>query len=205
MIWRTFLKEATTRLHAELDDRLQLLTSAKLNHATYTCILREFIHVYAQIEHPLNTHGRQRDELHFLFPYTHTLRLYHDLKTLQVDAPDFTNVPPPLWPDLHNRDYLLGAIYVIEGSALGGLHLAAHVRARLSLPPYAGTYFFAPANRERTLERWHAYLDVLERTAADRTALSAGACDTFQRFIDRFASLAPAPGASEEGVVHVTD
>jgi hypothetical protein len=93
MVWRTFLKEATTRLHADLDDRLQVLTSAKLNHATYTRILCEFMRVYAEIEQPLNTHGQQRDDLHFLFPYTHVVRLYHDLKTLQADAPDFTNNP----------------------------------------------------------------------------------------------------------------
>ena len=78
----------------------------------------------------------------------------------------------------------LGALYVLEGSTLGGRVIARHLEATLGLGPLRGARFFA-GRGERTGPMWAACRHALERHAeggGDVDAMVAGAAGTFAAF-----------------------
>ena len=87
--------------------------------------------------------------------------------------------PPqcPALPPLHARAQLLGALYVLEGSTLGGQVIAR----QLAAAGIAGRTFFA-GRAERTGPLWKQFGQLLEAAAAseDADAIVASAILTFQ-------------------------
>jgi heme oxygenase (biliverdin-IX-beta and delta-forming) len=87
--------------------------------------------------------------------------------------------PPrcPRLPPLETRAQLLGAMYVLEGSTLGGQVIAR----QLAAAGIAGRTFFA-GRAERTGPLWKQFTQLLETAAApeDSTAIVASATLTFQ-------------------------
>lgn len=111
--------------------------------------------------------------------------LRHDLATLGVDAPVPPSTPVPM-PDMAAA---LGASYVIEGSQLGGLHVAAAVASDLGLHDDALTYL-RPAGAP-VGARWNEFvarLDAFGTTATvqDWRTAEAAAIDTFAAFATAF-------------------
>ena len=87
--------------------------------------------------------------------------------------------PPlcPAMPPLHTRAQLLGAMYVLEGSTLGGQVIAR----QLAAAGIEGRIFFA-GRAERTGPLWKQFTQLLEAAAPaeDADALVASAILTFQ-------------------------
>jgi heme oxygenase len=80
-------------------------------------------------------------------------------------------------PPLHTRPQLLGAMYVMEGSTLGGQFITRQL-AQAGIP--LRTYFtgYGP----RTGPRWKTFCQLLaEEAPADQDEIVASACLTFQR------------------------
>jgi heme oxygenase len=100
-----------------------------------------------------------------------------DLAALGAASPP----PPEMEWSLASSDHLLGALYVLNGSALGGQIILGRVCIGLGLSPRSGArYFRGDGRRTRTI--WQAFLDEL----ADIDPLSArgdrveqGALQTF--------------------------
>ena len=97
-----------------------------------------------------------------------------DLARLGIPA-----APPlcPTLPPLHTRAQLLGAMYVLEGSTLGGQVIAR----QLAAAGIEGRSFFA-GRAERTGPLWKQFGQVLEAAAAseDQDAIVQSAILTFQ-------------------------
>lgn len=87
--------------------------------------------------------------------------------------------PPlcPTMPPLHTRAQLLGAMYVLEGSTLGGQVIAR----QLAAAGIEGRTFFA-SRAERTGPLWKQFTQLLEAAvpAEDADAVVASAILTFQ-------------------------
>ncbi|HEY0760400.1 MAG TPA: biliverdin-producing heme oxygenase [Acidisarcina sp.] len=64
---------------------------------------------------------------------------------------------------------LLGAMYVMEGSRLGGLHIARHVESVLGLTPGRGDSYFR-GRAEGTGAMWKEFLDVLRTRVPEAQA-----------------------------------
>ena len=62
--------------------------------------------------------------------------------------------------DLHPESRILGAMYVLEGSTLGGRYIASHVGNVLGLVPGRGDRFFR-GYEERTIPMWREFQQVL--------------------------------------------
>ena len=75
-------------------------------------------------------------------------------------------------PDLShsNRSELLGAMYVIEGSTLGGQYIARHVEGVLGLRMGLGYSYFKGYN-ELTGVMWRDFMAVLEAVPSDHSAI----------------------------------
>lgn len=87
-------------------------------------------------------------------------------------------------PAIVSRDFLLGARYVIEGSALGGRGLARQLDPLLGTGIPAGRRFFSGHGSE-TGTVWRSYLAQLSAaptSAMSRDAIITGATTTFAIF-----------------------
>ena len=66
----------------------------------------------------------------------------------------------PLLPELTDTPTILGAMYVMEGSTLGGQLIARHVEQVLGLTDGRGSEFFR-GHRDRTGPMWKEFCEVL--------------------------------------------
>ena len=86
--------------------------------------------------------------------------LERDLQTLGRDLPAAPPFPASAVPGLSGGDAasFLGALYVVEGSRLGGQYIARHVEPLLRLSAEEGTAYFR-GHGERTGPLWRAVLE----------------------------------------------
>jgi heme oxygenase (biliverdin-IX-beta and delta-forming) len=91
-----------------------------------------------------------------------------DLAWFGVDPPGGAK---PTLPEMRDTASLLGAMYVIEGSTLGGQLIARHVELVLALTTGQGNAYFCGHN-ERTGQLWKEFCDAL------RTKVPDGETDT---------------------------
>lgn len=108
-----------------------------------------------------------------------------DLATLGVDAAMLARLPRcTVFPAIASPEYLLGASYVVEGSALGGRGLARQLDGLLGTGTLAGRRFFSGHGAE-TGAVWRDYLSRLSAAStatASRATIVAGAVETFTIF-----------------------
>jgi len=101
----------------------------------------------------------------------------------------------PMPPRLHGLAGALGALYVVEGSTLGGAIVARLAVDRLGLAPGRGLAFFTSYGRRRG-ERWKAFQHSLSdfdgrASVAERDDVVRGARATFaamDRWLERTAA-----------------
>ena len=79
---------------------------------------------------------------------------------------DTSGKPRPTLPELRGAASLLGAMYVMEGSTLGGQLIARHVELVLGLTAGQGNAYFRGHN-ERTGPLWKEFCDVLRTKVPD--------------------------------------
>jgi heme oxygenase len=72
----------------------------------------------------------------------------------------------PTLPELRDAASLLGAMYVMEGSTVGGQLIAGHVELVLGLTAGQGNAYFRGHN-ERTGQLWKEFCDVLRTKVPD--------------------------------------
>ena len=72
----------------------------------------------------------------------------------------------PMLPGIDNLPSLLGAMYVMEGSTLGGQFIARHVEARLHLTEGNGNAYFR-GHGQQTGPMWKEFCETLKTTVPD--------------------------------------
>lgn len=169
------MRSATSKSHERLHQHegLSAVAAGTIDLSAYTallCRLYGFHHSFELAAQPLPERTRW---------------LETDLATLGVDAAMLAILPRCTgFPALASPDYLLGASYVVEGSALGGRGLARHLDGLLGTGISAGRRFFSGHGTE-TGEVWRTYLARLSAAStstASRAAIVAGAVETFTIF-----------------------
>lgn len=78
---------------------------------------------------------------------------------------------------------IVGMLYVVEGSSLGGLHLARLVRRHL--PEASGAVSFLDGVGDDTHARWERTTGAIDRSGADPDAAAVAACETFRLASER--------------------
>ena len=114
-----------------------------------------------------------------------TTWLENDLTALGVSADQRAALPYcSAFAETALHEYILGALYVVEGSALGGRGLARQLDDLLGVGIFAGRHFFS-GNGAETGRVWRNYLAQLE-TVPDVemkwAAVVDGATETFAIF-----------------------
>src|SRR5579871_2124034 len=177
------LREETAAMHERLEGLLNL-GSADLSIDRYVRILQGFLAFFAPWEEALTEHcleefatiwlGRQRSQL-----------LRADLATLGAEADHALDHLIPSPPDFGVSGRWLGAVYVLEGSRLGGQHISRHLEAKFGWSGGAGYSFFR-GNKEDVATHWRALLETLEENANRSNQIIYGA---HQTFIDLYRSF----------------
>lgn len=172
---RDVLRSATSKPHERLHrhDGLAAVAAGTINRSAYTALLGRLYGFHHSFELAAK-HIPER-----------TQWLEIDLATLGVDAATLAELPRcTVFPAIASPDYLLGASYVVEGSALGGRGLARQLDGLLGTGNIAGRRFFS-GHRTETGEVWRSYLARLSAAStatASRAAIVAGAVETFTIF-----------------------
>ena len=111
------------------------------------------------------------------------------MRALAADL-DWFGVPLPApapgaaLPALTNAAQALGAMYVIEGSDLGGRVIARRLSDTLGLTPQTGCRFYGGHDAAATRDRWQRFCDLLQdaasRSGTAAADMAAGAVATFR-------------------------
>jgi heme oxygenase len=118
-----------------------------------------------------------------------------DLLALGASGAEIDGLPLCGPPVVSSSERAWGALYVLEGSTLGGRIIRRELQSRLG-PQIAQASAFFDGRAGEGGPLWRSFLQALEqrvRTPAERSAAQAGAERTFQAMIDWFA---PAPAAA---------
>ena len=169
------LRGATDAVHQRLHRHpgFAAVQDETIDRAQYTALLKRLLGFHRPFEiaaglAPLRSH-----------------RLADDLAVLQGAGATLENLPlcrdiPPL----HGPEDKLGALYVVEGSALGGRGLARHLDALLGVGAPDGRRFFS-GEGTGTGVAWRAYLARLAGVSPDpavRRRVIGAATATFAAF-----------------------
>ena len=87
-------------------------------------------------------------------------------------------------PVIKNNYQAFGALYVIEGSSLGGIHIAKMIQKKL---PGIDAFLFFSGYGDKTHEKWNQFkhiLDQLPGSPANINQIITGALDTFLKFAE---------------------
>jgi heme oxygenase len=175
------LRQETAQQHAALEARLPLLDGS-LTRDAYRHLLGRFWGYYAPLEACL-LGVMQRHALDFDYTVRQkTPLLERDLQALGVAAGSMPRCAS--LPALAELAQLLGCLYVIEGSTLGGRLITQRLSGHLALRADSGGAFFSGYGAA-TAARWHEFGLFMTATALPlgRDAMIvAGANDTFRTF-----------------------
>ena len=122
--------------------------------------------------------------------------LADDLTVLGVDVPAVSaRAACTVLPPLHDDPRRMGALYVVEGSALGGRELFRSLDRLFGAQTVAGRRFLF-GRGAATIDRWKDYLARLTQCASDPTrtvAINDAAVETFACFDHWMADWNEAP------------
>jgi heme oxygenase len=104
-------------------------------------------------------------------------RLAADLESLGIISGP-SSVPRAPLPDVRDRSAWLGALYVVEGSTLGGQVISRHLHQRFGWAEGFGHSFFL-GHGAQTGERWRQVLQALQAADVDGNQTVRGAHQTF--------------------------
>lgn len=166
------LKDQTRDIHLQLEDRLNLLNLSDLQ--SYQTMLTAFASVYQHIEPQVFDRPEWQN-----FP---DLQPERKLPWLQTDLDFFGLQGTELSHTLQFSDWqqVLGAVYVMEGSTLGGQLISRHLKT-LDITPERGGRFFN-GYQSRTGEMWKQTRHLLESQSTDPLQVVEGARITFECF-----------------------
>lgn len=177
----TNIKEATRTAHQQLEKKVVLQLKAIRNEADYAALLKNFYAYFSQVEKAIAP---------FITP--ELLPDYKDRRNSSYIKKDIEELgfstdelPAAIAPAIANTQQALGALYVMEGSIMGG-SIIVQMLAKAGIS--RGVSFFSgygPA----TGEMWGKFVAVMnaQATTPAEEALSVNAAnETFSRFEDVF-------------------
>ncbi len=166
------LRTATARAHqaleTELDWQAQVAT-----RAGYISLLARLRGFHAAYEPAI---GAALDDEAFFGPRRRIALLDTDLACFGWDAGRIAALPTPNLASLRNRAEAMGALYVFEGSTLGGQFIAKHIGRLHGFDLSSGCAYYRGHGRA-TAAMWTAFcarLETLAGGAHEEAAFDAG-------------------------------
>ena len=174
---RAQLRQATVDAHERIECGLQYLVSPTLTRSSYGRLLEAFHGYYSPLDQRLTAAAeRLAEPLRFWAIPSRTPLLALDLHRLGRDDRGISALPIAVaeLPSIDSDANALGALYVVEGAALGGQVIWRAVAKTLGIRPATGCAFFY-GRGTATCSRWRQFLTLLEGRPASEHAHIAGA------------------------------
>jgi len=153
------LREATRADHERMEavPALQRLMAPDLTVPEYAAVLLHMHAFHAAVEPAIAAalHGHRAL---CLLDDSRLLALAEDLSWFGMQ-PVHAGLAVPV---LGSAPAAIGALYVVEGSGLGGRIIARHVQASLGVMPGSGGSFYGGLSADAARERWRAFCGVLD-------------------------------------------
>jgi heme oxygenase (biliverdin-IX-beta and delta-forming) len=148
----------------------------------YSYLLGLFYSYFGGLEHLI---GHQNVEKYL--PDYHERRnaksILEDLLALHVSNPEICQKDQ--LPFIDSPFQALGALYVMEGSTLGGVYIVKMIQKKL--PGKETSFHFFSGYSERNPLMWNRFKDALDNATTDEEEMAlilSGAEDTFHKFYD---------------------
>ncbi|HEX2533550.1 MAG TPA: biliverdin-producing heme oxygenase [Chitinophagaceae bacterium] len=169
------LKSSTRTEHAATEGALLPIIKNAANQADYAALLQLFYLVFAPMEKGIRAWV---NETHFPDRSRRRNAAFLEQDLLQMGAPVPRVTGSSVQPSFHQA---LGALYVLEGSTLGGVHIVRMLRSKMTLPE-GSTRFWEAYGSERMVmwQRFTTRLD--ELVPGEAGAVISGARAAFQYF-----------------------
>jgi heme oxygenase len=176
------LKEETKGAHQQLEKvTVPFIRNAKDN-VSYAYVLRLFYGYFRPMEIRIQEFITAA-HIHDIAERRQSEALIADLKTIGADQ-DETLVTKNL-PTIKNVAQAIGAMYVIEGSTLGGQHISKMLAYQLNRAPEDGITFFSGYGTQ-TYAKWAMFTQMVNEYVANNPHLAdeivAAADETFSKF-----------------------
>ena len=180
------LREATHSMHVQLNQLplLKGLLDADYPLENYHKLLQAYAPLYQDLELKI---------IHFItehsvgFDYDSRLKwpsIHQDLAYLSTPA---SPVQLMLSPDINSIGALIGVLYVVEGSTLGGQHIARALEKHHGLTQANGARFFYGYG-EATPSKWVEFMSYIE-SIADQPEEYVKAIDNALKTFELFVSV----------------
>ena len=186
--YRLQLRQATHEYHVRLNHHpfLKDLTKPIFTLARYKALLLAYSHLYRSIEEVIVRFVLSNDVDFDYYEREKFSMLIRDIDYFKLDNVKFglTKVSTLTVPKIDNISELVGLLYVIEGSTLGGQHISRALSDCHGLTSDTGACFFNGYG-EQTLKRWEVFLEFFDSVIQDQDSFEIAkdkACHTFQTF-----------------------
>lgn len=180
----TNIKEATKAAHQDLEKKVVLKLKAIRSNADYADLLKHFYAYFGAVEEAI-ADFITIDVLPDYLDRRHASALKHDIESLGGDASD---LPEVSIPEITNILQALGALYVMEGSIMGG-SIIVQMLAKGGITE--GVSFFSGYGAA-TGEMWGKFVGVMNangQTETQQQEVIDSANDTFAQFSEVFGAV----------------
>ena len=185
---RLILRQETHHYHSQLNHHplLMGLTTENYSLTNYRKVLNAYFAIYQGLETSIEQFTSKQD---CAFSYAERIKLpwlaqdlafFNSSSRIQESLFDIKQ----LIPSIDNQGQLMGMLYVIEGSTLGGQHISKALSKYHGLTFDQGARFFHGYG-ERTLIFWDDFVAYLESVLEDDQQFllaKQAACKTFELF-----------------------
>ncbi|WP_262966445.1 biliverdin-producing heme oxygenase [Methylobacter psychrophilus] len=185
---RTLLRDATHHHHVQLNRHLLLEELMQPNYplSHYHTLLGAYYQLYALLEERINLFLKGHS---VAFDYSERCKLSWLIKDLDFFQIDILTLHPLSqtatdFLKIETIGHLVGVLYVVEGSTLGGQMISQVLAKNHNFTHAAGSCFFIGYG-EKTMTFWQqliAFSDTLSGDNHECQAAVEAACQTFQLF-----------------------
>lgn len=175
------LKTETLNNHQQLEKNLILRLKGMESSSDYVRILQIFYGYFSALEDQIKNYIGD-DQLPDHADRRKTLQIKEDLILLKAEVPEKATLND--LPEIANEIQAFGALYVIEGSTLGGQIISKMISKKLDMDSDEGLSFFNSYGND-TMPMWAKFKNTLALKASNPAAadeLVKSANDTFLKF-----------------------
>jgi len=180
----TKIKEATKQAHQELEKTVVLQLKSVRSKADYAKVLKNFYAYFQAVERAITPYIT-RENLPDIADRRNSSYIKKDIEELGANTDE---LPVAFAPQINNVFQAFGALYVLEGSIMGGPYI---VQMLQKYGMDKGFNFFSGYGAE-SRSMWEAFTTILNRipqTEEEENMMIQTADETFKRFGDVFAAV----------------
>lgn len=156
------LKTSTRPQHDQIEKTIDFLRE-DMTLEDYKYLLKKFYGFYYTFEKFLKETNLPLDySQRYKLP-----RLKNDLENLGMSSQEIEKLPVLKMKFPSSLEVVLGQLYVIEGSTLGGMVLKKHFEKKFSLTPDTGLSFFTGYGAE-TMSFWKEFQEILIESSSEK-------------------------------------